>query len=448
MSLHLLLQNSLLVRKYREMLCMAFFLCAFTVLYAQNQMIPVQVKVEKLADLDMSKKYQPGPLSPMLSANAQGFSNITTFTGGGAYANTFGTAAASPGGVNTSGVLAGHIIPNGATPYLIDTIRLAVVNGNATSASPNIYINFYTNSAGAPGAWITGYSTAPIALNGNTIYTLTLSLPSRWSFTPTGDGSFWAGLSFSGVSTTKLNKLGTGYFDPVDIGSEPDAQFVSSTAFAGNGAVTGTVFNGFFGGAPPTRMGWEFIMTAPLPIGIEYLHGLKAGSNHNLSWKIDDVTSGQIGMSLERSSDNRNFSSIYSTTGNVTNCQSPFSYSDLHPVAGVNFYRLKVTDVDGKISYSNIIALLNKQSGFEIVSLQPNPAVTSNATLNITSAQNDQVQIVIFDMAGRKISSQSAQLVAGANQVILNVSKLAAGSYQVKGINSAGDTQTIKLLKN
>ena len=38
---------------------------------------------------------------------------------------------------------------------------------------------------------------------------------------------------------------------------------------------------------------------------------------------------------------------------------------------GLNYYRVKIVDADGQVSYSKIIGLLNRQTGFEVVGIAP-----------------------------------------------------------------------------
>jgi hypothetical protein len=107
---------------------------------------------------------------------------------------------------------------------------------------------------------------------------------------------------------------------------------------------------------------------------------------------------------------------------------------------------LKTIDIDGKINYSTIVALLNKDKGFEIVSIMPNPVATK-AMLSISSAQKSTMEIIITDLAGKQLSKQRVVLLAGSNQVSLNLSNLAAGSYQVTGVTDEGERKSLRFVK-
>jgi hypothetical protein len=185
---------------------------------------------------------------------------------------------------------------------------------------------------------------------------------------------------------------------------------------------------------------------AALPIAIEYFRGTKQNSRNVLDWRVSCYGSPSVTLTLERSSDGRHFEGISSATETAARCQQPFSYSDLSPLAGINYYRLKSIDIDGTISYSNVVALLNKDKGFEIVSLAPNP-VKDEAILSVTSAERAVMEIVVSDLNGKQISKQRLSLIAGNNQVPLNLRNVAAGTYQVTGLTADGQVRSLRFVK-
>ena len=188
--------------------------------------------------------------------------------------------------------------------------------------------------------------------------------------------------------------------------------------------------------------------SSPLPITIEYFQGNKSGNVHNLTWKINCDNSTQNIISLERSADNHNFIDIYSITTDAVRCQLPFDYIDSRPLNGINYYRLKIIDANGKVNYSIIIALLNKNSGFDILGILPNPVLNAGqATLNVVSAKRSKFQLVISDIAGKKLMTKTVELFGGSNQVQLSLGTLAAGSYMLTGYINDGTAKTIRFVK-
>ncbi len=166
-----------------------------------------------------------------------------------------------------------------------------------------------------------------------------------------------------------------------------------------------------------------------LPIIVNYIKGIKQGSKHLLNWKVTCISSPRVTMSLERIADSRNFTVITNITADAVRCDQPFDYTDTDPLKCMNYYRLKMIDADGKISYSNMVALLNAAKGFDIISIAPNPVVSDNFKLNVASAQAGKMELLIFDMQGRLVNRQTVTLIAGFNSLPLIAGHLAAGSY-------------------
>ncbi len=187
--------------------------------------------------------------------------------------------------------------------------------------------------------------------------------------------------------------------------------------------------------------------TLSLPITVEYFKGSKQANGNLLDWKITCTNTPTANMILERSSDSRKFTAISNITATALRCLQAFSFTDELPTAGVNYYRIKLTDADGKSTYSNIIAILNKEKGFDIVGMTPNPVI-NKTVLSIASATATNMTIVVTDITGKKVATRSIKLVAGSNQVILDFSNLASGSYQVTGYSAEDGVETYRFIKN
>ena len=183
-----------------------------------------------------------------------------------------------------------------------------------------------------------------------------------------------------------------------------------------------------------------------LPVSIQYFRGSKTGNGHLLDWKLSCYNSPTVTMVLERSNDARNFTPLYNITETAARCLQPFLFTDNAAKPGINYYRLKSIDVDAKTGYSTIVALINADKGFELVNLMPNPA-KDNAMLSISSAVKSSVEIIITDRAGRQLSKQNVQLIAGNNQLPLKLTHLPAGSYQVTGTTAEGKRTTVSFVK-
>ena len=186
---------------------------------------------------------------------------------------------------------------------------------------------------------------------------------------------------------------------------------------------------------------------APLPIIVNYLTGRRQGSSHLLNWKLTCVSTPKATMTLERSADSRNFTGITTITADAARCNQPFDYTDANPLKGMNYYRLKMVDADGKVTYSITVALLNAVKGFDIVSIAPNPVVDNNFKLNVTNAVASKMEITIIDMQGRLVSRQTISAIAGYNSLLINVSNLATGTYTIQATVADEKSRVIRFVK-
>lgn len=131
------------------------------------------------------------------------------------------------------------------------------------------------------------------------------------------------------------------------------------------------------------------------------------------------------GFEVQHSTNGSNFTAIGFVNGRGTNGNgASYDFSDISPVAGKNFYRLKQIDLDNKAQYSPVRFVdLDKTSGLAVY---PNPV---SSTLNIISNYNfTRPNILIRDAGGRLLIQSPAN--NGTNS--FDVQKFAAGKYFVE----------------
>jgi hypothetical protein len=223
--------------------------------------------------------------------------------------------------------------------------------------------------------------------------------------------------------------------------------------FAGNDAVLGQTISGSANGVSYIQVvtpGFSNFYVrggaGVLPIGVEYLKGTKQTNGNFLDWKVNCTSAPSVVIELQRSADSRTFNTINQENATALRCQQSFNHTDASPLAGINYYRLKITDPSGSLKYSNIVAILNKDKGFELISLAPNP-VKDQALLTLTSAKAGKIEISISDIAGKVISKQTNTVISGSNPINMSFAKIAAGTYTIVATNADGEVKTTRFVK-
>ena len=141
-----------------------------------------------------------------------------------------------------------------------------------------------------------------------------------------------------------------------------------------------------------------FVGCTPLPLNLLFFQGENKGSYNLLKWKIADANF-HDDFVIERSGPSKNFEAIGSVNGISNGNSGYFSFTDHYPLSEINYYRLKRTDINGAISYSQIISITNQPHNNLNVDIYPNPG-KGKVTI-MSSAIMDEIKI--FNQSGRII---------------------------------------------
>ncbi len=115
-----------------------------------------------------------------------------------------------------------------------------------------------------------------------------------------------------------------------------------------------------------------------------------------------------------------------------------YGFVDEHLDTGINYYRLKSIDLDGRFDYSEIRSLVGERVEIDY-SIFPNPS--NGEVMNITGTDNKEFKIEVFSIGGKKVFSQSGLSTE------MDFSHLENGLYMVS-ISQANNLKVINWIKN
>jgi len=144
---------------------------------------------------------------------------------------------------------------------------------------------------------------------------------------------------------------------------------------------------------------------------------------------------GIVKYTVQRSKDSRDFSDIATLSGNGSSSNT-YSYTDRTVQQGIAYYRIKITEVTGSISFSEIELVKNQNT--LAVSVYPNPA--DNAFKITIPGQFLPAKMILYNSIGKIVySASSAQSTLSINE------HFPKGIYAVKvtGNNNEVVTQTL-----
>ena len=166
------------------------------------------------------------------------------------------------------------------------------------------------------------------------------------------------------------------------------------------------------------------VSSSPLPVELTRFDAYALRNEVLLEWQTA-TESHNAQFVVERSGDGRTFSTIRTVAG-AGDSRSPIDYAttDVAPLRGQSFYRLKQVDFDGTFEYSPVRAVF--MGGANTVRLAPT-LVADALTASMPEASLEDIRWTIFDLQGRPL--RTGIWPAETLELPLSLGELPAGGY-------------------
>ncbi len=231
---------------------------------------------------------------------------------------------------------------------------------------------------------------------------------------------------------------GAGVFSPED----PRGYTISAPMSAPN-SIDG---NSFFALGSTNVENNPLTGVAPLPVELVQFTATKQGAVARLDWATASEKNSAY-FSVQRSADGRSFTDIgrVAAQGNSRR-RHDYTLLDSAPLAGLNYYRLRQVDQDGKFAYSPVLSLRFEAAGGKPALLAyPNPAAPQGFRLQAINPGAGAATVQLFDNVGRLVLSQTT--AAGvAETAIVPAQPLASGMYFATWQTAGGVKLTTKVV--
>lgn len=179
-----------------------------------------------------------------------------------------------------------------------------------------------------------------------------------------------------------------------------------------------------------------------LPLTLVEFTGKLQNNAASLQWLTNNEVNTKQFL-VQRSNNGIAFETIGSVRAQSTAGSHSYYFKDAKLFTGNNFYRLQMTDNDGRGSYSNIITVkMNNEN--PSLSLYPNPAKNNTALLFNATSQGKYL-IKITDVSGKVIKNINGVSAIGENKVFLYLNNTKSGTYFVIFTDSKNGTHSLKL---
>jgi hypothetical protein len=232
-------------------------------------------------------------------------------------------------------------------------------------------------------------------------------------------------------------------------------EIVNPSAATNNTVVNGAVTGSFVLGTVPTSAQGKVTLSgstsaitlaippATLPLDFKSFAYKSLNTGVLLSWSTANERNVEKFI-IEKSSNGVDFVQILDRKSFG---QGAFNYEflDQTPSVGVNYYRLKGIDFDGKeTEYPQVLAINYKLSNNVQVKVFPNPTARE-INVSIPSEFGKTADVSILDISGKTLHTEKLKLLQGLANHKLNNTQLPAGTYIIK-VKGEQKSESLKVL--
>lgn len=170
------------------------------------------------------------------------------------------------------------------------------------------------------------------------------------------------------------------------------------------------------------------------PLAVKLIRFYAEPDQHviRLRWLTSTETNNRLFV-IERSSDGIHFMEIGDVPGSGNSNQvREYEFPDQQPLPAVSWYRLRLVDIDGKITYSPVLMINRENPSADNARVYPNPVTGATAYLSLSGTTSGVQQIQLFNQAGVLLRKFNLSRIAGTSVIVLETGNLPAGIYTLR----------------
>jgi hypothetical protein len=303
------------------------------------------------------------------------------------------------GTISGNGTVAGNIVNNGTvSPGETTTAETFTVSGNLTNAATSIY-SLQLGSA---------TSADKVAITGAMTFAGTLNVTTLSGFTPTVGTSYTL---FSYASHT-------GNFATLNLPS----------------LIPGQIWNTVYG---PTGLTITLETLSALDVTLVNIDVKQTGKKETtLTWKTSTETD-MANFEIEKGLSKAEFNRIGDVKASNKISGNNYKFVDTNASAGINYYRIKMNELNGKNTFSKIVSVTIE----ELLAMKafPNPFTDK---LQILNTEGKAYSVRVMGLDGKVLKT-----IEGIENTELNLETLVSGQYLLE-LNQGNRKNTVRLLKS
>ncbi|CAN5743314.1 hypothetical protein BH11BAC4_BH11BAC4_16590 [soil metagenome] len=178
----------------------------------------------------------------------------------------------------------------------------------------------------------------------------------------------------------------------------------------------------------PTNYTADFTITIPIPVSFGEVRIANNSAYNNISWNTYSESNTNI-FQVERSADGISFYNVGQVVAaGFSASLRNYAFRDTKPISGINYYRVKMLEADGRFQYSTVVKTTNKITGKWSFSVNQ-----GKEQIRLAGIENGD-EINIFNPAGIRVFGGRSN----TNTLIVSTRNITSGVYFIKITGNKG----------
>ncbi len=187
----------------------------------------------------------------------------------------------------------------------------------------------------------------------------------------------------------------------------------------------------------------HLVLAAPLPLELTDFQAIVDGMAVRLTWH----TANEVGLSqfiIERSGDGKRWESMGKLPATNDEAVTGYAFTDPTPRPGINYYRLRIVNLDGSTEYTPIRAV-ESEIGLPYIHAYPNPTA-GMFRVSFGDKRPRAFTVTIHDVLGRLVSAETFEGMDEKERWI-DLTGLPVGVYTIRATESGDRVSVARVSK-
>ena len=180
-----------------------------------------------------------------------------------------------------------------------------------------------------------------------------------------------------------------------------------------------------------------------MPLSFTSVKAYQQNNTIQVAWKTTNEQNMKL-YNVEKSTDGNRFSNVSDVSANNLPVNN-YSWTDVHPADGYNYYRIHSTGIGGEIKYSEVLKVFSGGKGD--IKVFPNPITDNTIHLQIINQPAGLYEIKLVNNSGQSVITKQIQHAGGTgSETIRPAQHIPKGFYQLEVTRPDGSKMNIYLM--